>query len=215
MLTIANIYKYIYANKTNAIHLLIVCKKYFVATCASFVWNSCRLMTCELVIQGVFQADRLEERTLQLLWFFGWIFGRFACVESCLMRITDKDNFTDNDRFRVPRLSRHTVFSFYSPQHTQKIRKLSWIDWTSAAFYHVPQDTDVQYHCLTDKCKIHEPINEKDGRHTNTSSLWTPPKTVIAVVKFEADGYSFHEGTPTAMQETGMQKNILNWTLKV
>ena len=63
-----------------------------------------------------------------------------------------------------------------------------------AAFYHVPQGPGVQYDCLTDQCKIHEDINKKDGRHTETSNLWTPPKTVVAVVKFEetkANGCSF------------------------
>ena len=110
--------------------------------------------------------------------------------------------------FKRPRNSLFT-------DHNIHYRNLSQIDWTRAAFYDVPRVTDVQFDCLTDKCKIREEINEKDGRHTKTSSLWTLPKTVIAVVKFEADGYSFHEGTPTAMQETGMQKNILNQTLKV
>lgn len=63
-----------------------------------------------------------------------------------------------------------------------------------AAFYHVPQGADVTYDCLTNECKIHKDINKKHGRHRKPSNVWTPPKTVVAVVKFEeteANGYSF------------------------
>ena len=70
------------------------------------------------------------------------------------------------------------------------------IEQFCAAFYHVPQGTDVQYDCLTDihECKIHKEINEKAEGHGNPRNQWTPPKTVVALVKFEettANGCSF------------------------
>ena len=98
----------------------------------------------------------------------------------------------------MPRLSRHTRYSLFTHHniHSKSENFHGSIEQFCAAFYHVPQGTDVQYDCLTDihKCRIDEEINEKDGGHTDTSNRWTPPKTVVAVVKFEeteANGYSF------------------------
>ena len=84
-------------------------------------------------------------------------------------------------------LTDHNIHSKSEPFHGS-------IGQFCAAFYHVPQGPGVTYDCLTDECKIHKEINEKHGGHGMPSNLWTPPKKVVAVVKFEeteANGNSF------------------------